>query len=166
MASFRVAALLLGAWGLDLLLLSLFPGLRLLFDPLLLFLIFQGSRLPSKRFLWLQGIGSGLLRDFSSGGILGLWACTFAGVGWMMNAVGHLVEWDDPLIVAVLTGGLTLAAGLLYPWMLFVADPTGVGGGFPWLAILATALVHGGIAYGFFEFLRQFVRRPASIFRL
>ena len=166
MASFRVGALLLSAWGFDLLLLSLFPRLRLLIDPLLLFLIFQGSRLSSKRFLWLQGIGVGLLRDLSSGGVFGLWACTFAWVGWAMNAVQRLVEWDDPLIVAVLAGGLTLAAGIGYPLLLLVADPAGAGVGFPWLPVLATAWVHTGAAYGGFQPLRQFVRRPASVFRL
>lgn len=165
MASFRIGALLLSAWGLDLLLLSLLPFLRLLVDPLLLFLIFQGTHLPSKRFLWVQGIGIGLLRDLSAGGLFGMWACTFGLVGWGMHAVRHFVEWDDPLIVAVLAGVLTLATGILHPVLLRLADPVVTNGGLPWLPITATALVHGAAATLGFPALRQFVRRVSPAFR-
>lgn len=159
----RVGTLLLSSWGLDLLLFSLLPSLRLWVDPLLLFLIFQGSRPVSKRFLWLQGIGLGLLKDLASGAIFGIWACTFGLVGWAITAVRNFVEWGDPLIVAVLAGLLTLAAGIVHPLLIFLADPAGTGG-LPWLPMAAAPLVHGMAAYGGFPTLRQFIQRPASAF--
>lgn len=163
MASFRVGTLLLVFWGLDLLLFALFPFLRLFVDPLLFFLIFQGARLSSKRFLWLQGIGVGLLRDLSSGGLFGLWACTLGWVGWVLNAGRHWVEWEDPLMLAILTGMLTLAAGVIHPMLIHFAEPAVPCGGFPWLPILATALVHGAGAYAGFPSLRRFLRKPAPV---
>lgn len=164
MASFRVGTLLLAAWGLDLLLFSLAPFFRLLVDPLLLFLIFQGSH-SSKRFLWLQGIGVGFLRDLSSGSLFGTWACTFALVGWGMNAFRRLVEWNDPLIVAVLAGILTLTAGIVHSVFLLLADPVLKGGIFPWMPILAASLVHGAAAAGGFPSLKRFLRRSSPAFR-
>lgn len=163
MASFRLGTLLLAAWGLDLLLLSLFPLLRLLIDPLLLFLIFQGSRFPARRFLWLQGVGVGLLRDLSAGSLFGMWACTFALVGWSFKAVRHMVEWEDPLIVGVLAFLLTFAAGILHPLLLLLSDPA-AGGRLPWLPIFAMAAAHGVAAYLGFPFLRRFVQRSTAAF--
>ncbi len=164
MASFRFGSLFLGFWILDLLLLSLVPSFRLVFDPLLLLLIFQGFRLPSLRFLWLQGLGLGLLKDLTSGGLFGVWGCTFALVGWILASTRRLVEWEDPVVAAVFTGLFTLVGGVVHALIVTLSDPMLGWSSTPWAPLLAAVFLHGAAALWGFPRLRLFLK--GSSFRL
>ena len=94
----------LGIWSFDTFILSLFPLLRSVMDLLLLFLIFLGFKLPSTRWLWVYGLGIGLLKDLTTGGWFGAWSCTFALIGWILGAIRHLLEREDPLMLGVWAG--------------------------------------------------------------
>ena len=109
--------------GWDLFLLALFPSIRLVVDPLLLFLVFLGSALRSSRFLWLFGLGLGLLKDFYSPELFGAWAGTFSLTAWLIGASRTLVQWEDPPVVGVWTAILTLLVGVLHGIWLILADP-------------------------------------------
>lgn len=150
MASFRFWALFVVAWGLDLLVLAFLPALRLAFDPLLLLLIFLGFRRASLRFLWLQGLGLGLLKDLTTGSVFGAWACAFAAVGWILSATRGWMEWEDPVVVAVFTGLFTLLGGVLYAVIVTLSDPMLGWSSTPWAVLGVSVLLHGATAlWGF-----------------
>ena len=160
MASFRFGSLFVGCWALDLLLLSLAPSLRLVFDPLLLLLIFQGFRLSSLRFLWLQGLGLGLLKDLGSGGVFGVWGCAFALVGWVIASTRGLMEWEDPVVVAVFAGLFTLLGGVIHAVILMVADPMLAWSNTPWISLLGGVVLQGAAALWVFPRLHRFLKTP------
>ena len=161
MAPFRFWALFLGLWVLDLLFLSLAPSLRLIVDPLLLLLIFQGFHLSSLRSLWLQGFGLGLVKDLTLGSLFGAWGCAFAGVGWVLASTRHLMEWEDRVVVAVFTGLFTLLGGILHAVILVIADPMLTWSNMPWIALVATVLFHGVFAFWGFPRFQRFLRAPS-----
>ena len=147
MAFLRTVGLLLTLWALDLLLLVLLPGARMVLDPLLLFLLFQGAHSPSQRFLWMQGVGLGLLKDSYAATLFGGWVCAYAGVGWMIHASRHWVEWDDPVIVAALAGILSALAGVIFGAVLMAADPALGWRHFPAGLLLARIPVHAAAVF-------------------
>ncbi len=149
-------------WGTDLLLMALLPSARLLVDPLFFLLAFLGFRPSPHRFLWLQGIGLGLLKDLSTGALFGGWACTFGGVAALLTAGSRWVEMEDPLVVGIWVGvlaGLTTAA---YALLLSLADPFLQGFHLPWLWLPFSMAAHGALAVWGFPRLRRLLRvRPA-----
>ncbi len=95
----------------------------LLLDPLFLLFVFYCLRFPSGRFLWLQGIFLGFLKDLITGGLFGGWACSFGLIGWVLGATRDLVEREDPVIQAVWAGLLTGLNGIFYALIITLADP-------------------------------------------
>lgn len=134
-------------WALDYLLKSLFPFTRYLLDPLLLVLAYLGLRGGSHRFLWLQGMGLGLLKDLSTGAMLGGWSCAFGLTGALLAMGKHLMEAEDPLVAGVWVALLTLAANLLYGLLSVLADPFARWSHGPWIwlpvSMAAQALAAG-----------------------
>lgn len=123
MAPFRLGAVILALWGLDLLFVMLFPVVRVFTDPLFALLIFLAFRKPSVRFLWLQGFGLGFLKDLLSVDLFGAWAVTFALTGWVLAASRQMVEWEDPAIVGAWAAALTLLSWVVHGIWLVTADP-------------------------------------------
>ena len=116
----KAVALFLGA---DLLLMALFPALRLLVDPPLLLLIGLSSRARTWRSLWLLGFGLGLLKDLYTGTMFGAWACTFTAAAWMIGMTRQMVEWEDPVLAGVWAAVLTLPVWIFHGFWLTTADP-------------------------------------------
>lgn len=146
-------------WGVELVLL---PGGRFLVDPLFLLLAFLGLRSPSSRFLWLQGLALGLLKDLTTGALWGGWACTFGLVGLLLGAGSRMVEGEDPFVAGVWVAALSGLSMLLYALLLFLADPSGQGFHAPWLWLPFSMAAHGWLAaWGFPRLRRVLRRRPA-----
>lgn len=149
-------------WGTDLLLGALVPATRLLVDPLFFLLAFLGFRAAPHRLLWLQGIGLGLLKDLSTGALLGGWACTFGLVGALLGAGSRWVETDDPLVVGVWVALLSLITTAAYALLLFLADPSVQGFHGPWLWLPFSMAANGGLAVWGFPRLRRVLRIRAA----
>ncbi len=143
----------------DLVLNAFFPFLRLLVDLLFLFLVFLGFRWPSPRFLWLAGVGLGTLRDLSTGGIFGGWALVFGLSGWVLARLRHLVEAEDPLIVGICTGLMTVLTALFYASFIIWSDPAIGWSHGPWGTLTVQAALHGICAVWIFPRLRRFLDR-------
>ena len=144
---------------------ALLPAARLLVDPLLLLLAFLGFRAAPHRLLWLQGAALGLLKDLSTGALMGGWACTFALMGALLGAGSRLVEADDPLMVGVWVALFSLASAAAYALFLSLADPLLQGFRLPWLWLPFFMAAHGGLAAWGFPRLRRILRaRPALFF--
>lgn len=151
-------------WGTDLLLGALLPAGRFLVDPLFFLLVFLGFRADPHRFLWLQGIGLGLLKDLSTGALLGGWACTFGLVGALLGAGSRLMETDDPLVVGVWVAVLSLITTVAYALLLFLADPSAQGLHAPWLWLPLSMAAQGWLAAWGFPRLRRVLRiGPAAL---
>ena len=147
MAIRRLWAVILGVWGLDLLMLALFPFLRLLIHLPLLLLLFLGFRFPlGSRTLGLVGLGLGLLRDLSSGGFFGTWACALGLTGWIVAQVRPSVETEDSFLLAVWVGISTLGALLLHGVVTTLADPGLSFRQGPWAVFPFSMAAHAGIA--------------------
>ncbi len=159
----RLILALFAFLGLDLFLLALFPAVRLLVDPLLVFLVFLTFTRRSSRFLWVLGFGLGLLKDLYSGEVFGAWGGTFAATAWIIGSTRHLVEWDYPPIVGVWIALLTLLAGFLHGAWLILADPF-LHWGNGRLLLLPAAMLAQGIlaAWGFPRFQKLVTRRSAK----
>ena len=123
MRTSRLLWILLGLWTLDFLLLSRILFIRWGLDLLLLFLIFLGFRLPSDRFLWAVGLGLGFLRDLTTAGLWGGFACTYGLIGFALGSGRHLFEREDPLIQGIWAGILSGVGTLIYGILVSVADP-------------------------------------------
>jgi len=137
-------------WGMELFLLPTVPLLSMSLDLLFLLLVFLGFRLPSARFLWLHGICLGLLKDLSTGGPFGVFALSFAWIGWMLGAGRHLVEREDPLLQGIWAGMLTLIHGLVYGLLAALADPAIGWNRWLWLILPAQVACSVGLAmWGF-----------------
>ena len=160
----RLIAALFAFIGLDLFLLALFPAVRLLIDPLLVFLVFLTFARRSNRFLWVFGFGLGLLKDLYSGDSFGAWAGTFALTAWIIGATRHWVEWEDPSIIGVWIALLTLLAGIVHGAWLILADPFLHWGNGQLLLLSAAMLVQGVLAFcGFPKFKKLVIgRSPKS----
>ena len=151
-------------WGMDLLLMALMPAVRLLVDPLFLLLAFLGFRSSPHRLLWLQGAGLGLLKDFSTGALMGGWACAFALMGALLGAGSRFVEAEDPLIVGVWVALFALATVAAYALLLSLADPYLQGFRLPWLWLPFSMAAHGGLAAWGFPRLRRVLRARPTLF--
>ena len=129
---------------------ALLPAARLLVDPLFFLLAFLGFRSTPHRLLWLQGAGLGLLKDLSTGALLGGWACTFGLMGLLLGMGNRLVEVDDPLVVGIWVAVFSLATSVTYALLMSMADPFLQGFHFPWLWIPFSMAAHGRLAtWGF-----------------
>lgn len=160
MATARFGLIILTLWIGDLVLTAFLPLLRSLADPLLLFLIYLGLRWPAGRFLWLHGVVLGFLRDLSVGGIFGGWACAFGFSGWALTYLRHLVEAEDPLIVGVCAGFMTLWTAFSYTFLMMGMDPAIGWGHGPWLILPFQALLHGSVAVWAFPRIDRFLKIP------
>ncbi|MBI3322675.1 MAG: hypothetical protein HYZ94_03225 [Candidatus Omnitrophica bacterium] len=152
----------LAAWGTDLFLMAFLPAARLLVDPLFFLLAFLGFRSNPHRFLWLQAVGLGLLKDLSTGALLGGWACTFGLTGILLGMGSRLVEVEDPLIAGVWVAVYFLAATVLYALTLSLADPFIRGFHLPWLSLPFSMAAHGALAAWGFPRLRRLLRTRAA----
>ncbi len=152
---FFVVALL---WALELCLLPSIRLVRVLLFPLLLLLIFLGFQLSSVRFLWFYGMLIGLLRDLATGAFFGGFICTFGLVGWLLGAVRHLFEREDPLIQGVWAGILTGVSCFVYGLFLIFADPAVGWNRWSWGVIPAAMVLNGGCAVWGFPRLQRFLR--------
>lgn len=122
MAVFRLWIVIGLLWLIQFLFLPLFPLLRVVVDPLFLVLVFLGLHAFSGRFLWAAGFGLGLLKDLTVGGLFGASACSFALAGWMLGAMQHLVEKEDPFVQGVWAGILSVLQWFSYGFILTLAD--------------------------------------------
>lgn len=127
----------------DLLLMMLFPGLRLLVDPLLVLVVVLSIRARSARSLWLLGLGLGLLKDLYAGTLFGGWTFTFTAAAWMIGATRRMVEWDDPALVGLWAAILTLPVWLFHGFWLTAADPFVRWGNGQWVWLPAAMAVQG-----------------------
>ena len=152
-----ILALLLSV-GLDLFLLALFPAVRLLVDPLFLFLAFFTFGLRSSRFLWIFGLGLGFMKDLYSGDLFGTWSGTFSLTAWIIGSTRHLVEWEDPAITGIWIALLTLLVGILHGFWLTLADPFVHWGGRQLLLLPAAMLIQGVLATWGFPRFQRFVK--------
>ncbi|GEM_PF-4523032 len=139
----------------DLLLVALFPGLRLLVDPLFLLVIALSLRARSARSLWLLGFGLGLLKDLYAGTAFGCWTFTFTAAAWMIGATRRMVEWEDPALVGLWAAILTLPVGLFHGFWLATADPFVRWGDGQWVFLPAAMAVQGLLAAWIFPRLRR-----------
>ena len=155
----RLGFLIAALWLTELILTALFPFLRLLADFLFLFLIFLGFQWPSPRFLWLAGIGLGILRDLSVGGIFGGWAFVFGLCGWILARLRYLVAAEDPLIVGIFTGLMTVLAGFFYACFVIWTDPSISWRHGSWGALPVQAVLHAMFAIWIFPQFRRYLSR-------
>lgn len=165
MAFRPVAAALALFLAADLLMMALFPALRLLVDPLLLLLICLSSRLRSLRSIWFLGLALGLLKDLYAGTLFGAWICTFAAVAWTIGAARRMVEWEDAAVVGIWTAILTLGASVFHGFWLTLADPFVHWGNGQVGVVPAAMAVQGLLAAWLFPRLRQRVGRAAPAYR-
>ncbi len=148
---------LLAFWAVDLFLLPQIPFFRWALDPILLLLIFLGFRLASGRFLWLIGLGMGLLRDLATAGLWGGFACAFALIGWILNSGRHLVEREDPLMQGIWAGILAGAGTLIYGIIVACADPFVGWNRWVWAALPVIMGINGACAVWLFPKLQKIV---------
>ncbi|MCM8812031.1 MAG: rod shape-determining protein MreD [Candidatus Omnitrophica bacterium] len=134
------------------------PFGRSLFNPLFLLFAFMGTHSKERRPLWAQGFGLGLLRDAATGGLFGAAACSFAAVGWLWGAFGHMVEKEDPFILAVWVGLLSGLQEFCYGFLTVAADPMVGWNRWWWLILPVLMAVNGACAFWLFPLLRRFLR--------
>lgn len=139
----------------DLLLMMLFPGLRLLVDPLFLLVIGFSVRARSSRSLWLLGFGLGLLKDLYTGAVFGAWTFTFTAAAWMIGATRRMVEWEDPALVGVWAAILTLPVWLFHGFWMTTADPFVRWGDGQWASLPAAMAVQGLLTAWIFPRMRK-----------
>jgi len=139
----------------DLLLMMLFPGLRLLVDPLFLLVIGFSVRARSSRSLWLLGFGLGLLKDLYTGTAFGAWTFTFTAAAWMIGATRRMVEWEDPALVGVWAAILTLPVWLFHGFWVTTADPFVRWGDGQWASLPAAMAVQGLLTSWIFPRMRK-----------
>lgn len=162
---FRPLAALFLFLGADLLLLALFPALRLIVDPLLLLLIGLSSGLRSSRSLWLLGFGLGLLKDLYAGTLFGAWSCAFLAAAWMIGATRRMIEWEDPAVVGVWTALLTLVVWIFHGFWLTLADPFLHWGSGRMMVLPAAMAIQGGLAAWLFPRMSKLFGRPSPGYR-
>ena len=141
--------------GADLLLMALFPGLRLLVDPLFMLVILLAVRARSPRSLWLLGFGLGLLKDLYTGMVFGAWTATFMAAAWMIGATRRMVEWEDPALVGLWAAILTLPVWLFHGFWLAAADPFVRWVDGQWASLPAAMAAQGLLAAWIFPRLRK-----------
>lgn len=151
-------------WGVDLLLPALFPAGRLLVDPLFLLLVFLGFRQAPGRFLWLQGVALGLLKDLGTGAMPGGWACAFGLVGALLGAFSSLWEADDPFVAGVWVAVLHLVTVVIYALINVLSDPVLRGFPGPWFWLPLSMPIQGFLAAWGFPRLRSQLRRRVPVF--
>jgi len=145
--------------------LSLFPELRLLVDPLLLLLVLLASSSRSLRSIWLIGLGLGLWKDLYAGTLFGAWACTFTAVAWTIGATRRMVEWEDSAVVGVWTAILTLACWVFYGFWLTLADPFVHWGNGQWVLVPFAMMAQGLLAAWIFPRLRRGISKTDPVYR-
>jgi hypothetical protein len=128
----------------------------------MLFFILLGLRWPRTRFLWLYGMGVGLLRDLSVGGLFGGWSCAFGLTGWGLTYLRQLLEVEGPRMLALCTALATLWAGLAYALILASADPAVAWRFGSWGFLLLQAGLHGAGAFWLFPRLERFLTTPSG----
>lgn len=158
----RFRLLILGAWILDLFLFLFLPALRVVVDPFFLLLVLLGFWHPSGRFIWVWGLGLGLLKDLVSGTFWGGSALVFGAVGLLLVTNRHLVEREDPLLIGIWTGIAAALKEILYGFLLVFLDPfVRFTGG--WWGILILSSAANGVASAWsFPILTPFLRRNSS----
>ena len=150
MAVLRLSLLLAGIWLLEFVFFPQVPFLSLLIDPLFLFLIFVGLRVPSTRFLWAQGFCIGMLKDLTTGAFFGGFAAAFGLIGWMIGAGRHLVEREDPVTQAIWTCALSVIRSVVYGLLLRLADPALGSNRWWWAFLPLSAAANGACAFWVF----------------
>lgn len=159
MGSFRFALTVLGFFAFQLLLLPWIPLLRLIVDPIFLFLVFLGLKVPSIRFLWVYGLLLGSLKDLTTGGLFGIFSLSFSLVGAIFGMSRHLVEWEAPLNQGILTGLLTGLAGMMTCFVVSLADRSAGCPGMSWMLLPVSMVAHGWIATWGFPKLEKIIVR-------
>ncbi len=158
MAFHRVCILIAFLWIVEFLFLPIIPLAKILVDPLFIFLVFRGLQASSGRFLWVEGVSLGLLKDLATGGLFGGFACSFGFIGWLLGQSQHFVEKEDPLIQAVWAGFLTAFQWVVYAFLVVLSEKT-VGWGWGWWFFLPLAAVANcGFAFWVFPPFRRFLK--------
>lgn len=126
-------------------------------DPLLIFLVFLGLKLPSGRFLWGYGALLGFLKDLATGGLFGGFTLTFIGMGWLLGAGRHWVEREDPLLQGIWVGLFTGLGTVLYGLLVNGMEP-GIGWNrWGWIHVPLAMVLNGLLATWAFPRLQRIV---------
>ncbi len=160
MISLRLLGVVLGLFLLEEVGPLLLPPVAIFLDPLLLFLIFLCLKIPSGRFLWVYGLGLGILKDLTTGGLFGLSACTFGFIGWVCGTFRHLVEREDPLLAGIWAGLLSGAARLIFGFLTVLADSQVGWNRWFWAVLPLSMAANGGFAFLLYPYLERLLLFP------